>query len=339
MHNRRSSVRLFTICCFLAGILLFAPSDSAPQAIELKPNLQAFAAFDLALVPNFQGGTKLIFSATTWNSGDGPLELIAGETSSAGQNVYQRVYFNDGSFDNHLAGIFVWHPTHNHFHFADYALYTLQPVNALGGSRRESSKTTFCIIDTTKVDTRLPGAPRRPVYVSCGPNVQGMSVGWGDTYDSTLAGQNIDFTGNPSGDYKLIIEVDPRKRLLETNEGDNIACALIRVNVSNATVQVLDDTGCDSPSGDVVVSDIEPESMQAGSSVPVTITGEGFASGMKVTFENGSGPRPTASDVIVQDANTIKATVTVKSGGPASERIWDVRVGSAVVVDGFTVQP
>jgi hypothetical protein len=323
----------------LAGILLFVPSDSAPQVVELTPNLQAFPAFDLALVPNFTGGTRLRFSTTTWNSGAGPLELIAGEAGPEGQNVYQRVDLSDGSFVDYHAGTFVWHPTHNHFHFEGYAVYTLQPVNAPGGSQRTSSKTTFCIIDTTKVDTRLPGAPRKPVYVSCNPDVQGMSVGWGDTYDYTLAGQDIDFTGNPSGDYRLTIEVDPQKRLRETNDGDNLACALIRVNVSNSTVQVLDNTGCDTSVGDVVVSGIEPDSVQAGTAVDVTITGAGFAAGMTVSFENGSGPRPTASNVIVQDANTITATVTVKRGGPASARVWDVRVGSGVLIDGFTVLP
>jgi hypothetical protein len=89
----------------------------------------------------------------------------------------------------------------------------------------------------------------------------------------------------------------------------------------------------------VVVSGIDPDTAFAGSVVPVTITDSGFAAGMGVSFENGSGSRPTASDVIVHDANTITATVTVKSGGPGSVRVWDVRVGSGVLVDGFTVQP
>jgi hypothetical protein len=336
MHNRTVGVRIISLYCLLASILLFAPSGSAQQVLELKPNLQPFPAYDLALI---LGGTKLIFSTTTWNSGDGPLELIAGETGPAGQNVYQRVHLSDGGFYDRLAGTFEWHPEHNHFHFGDYALYTLQPVNAPGASQRTSVKTTFCILDSTKVNTRLPGAPKRPVYVSCGPDFQGMSVGWGDTYGYNLPGQEIDFTGNPSGDYKLIIEVDPKKRLLEINDGDNIACALIRVNVTNLTVQVLDNTGCDASGGEVVVSSIDPDTADAGSVVPVTITGSGFAAGMAVTFENGSGPRPTASNVTVLDANTVTATVTVKSGGPASARVWDMRVGSGVLVDGFTVLP
>lgn len=333
MENRMRGVLPIFLYCLIAGIFWFAPIGFAQQVLELKPNLQPFPASAPALV---SGGTKLIFSTTSWNSGDGPLELRAGARDSASmkQDVYQRVYLTNGSYYDRLAGTFVWHDTHNHFHFEDYALYTLQPFNAPGGSERTSSKTTFCIIDTTPVDTSLPGAPNRAVYTTCGPDVQGMSVGWGDTYSRTLAGQSFDFTGNPSGDYKLIIEVDPKKRFLEINDGDNLACALLHINVANSTVQVLG-TGYAT-----VVSSIWPNSVRSGSSVDVTITGAGFATGMGVSFENGSGPRPTASNVSVDaNTNTITATVTVKKGGSRSARVWDVRVGSGVLFDGFTVLP
>jgi len=339
MDKRTFGDCILFLCWLFAGILLFAPTASA-QVSELRPNLQPFPASNLALVPDFLGGTKLIFSTMSWNSGAGALELIAdlGDPSSGRQRVYQRVYLSDGSHQDFLAGEFQYHPEHGHFHFEDYAVYTLQPVNAPGGSQRTSSKTTFCIIDTTKVNTRLPGAPKRAVYTTCGPAVQGMSVGWGDTYGSNLPGQSIDFTGNPDGDYRLVIEVDPRRLLLETNDVDNISCVLLRISATNLTVQVLG-TGCDSSAGEVSVSNIDPSTALAGSVVPVTITGSGFVAGMQVTFENGSGPTPTASNVVVLDANIITATVTVKSGGPARERIWDVRVGSGVLVDGFTVVP
>jgi hypothetical protein len=43
-------------------------------------------------------------------------------------------------------------------------------------------------------------------------------------------------------------------------------------------------------------------SVPRGSVVPVTITGSGFAAGMQVSFENGSGQRPTAAGVTVVGA-------------------------------------
>ncbi|MGH7301746.1 MAG: lysyl oxidase family protein [Candidatus Rokuibacteriota bacterium] len=327
---------------------LFAPAGYAQQVSELKPNLQPRPAFGFALVPNGLGDSVrppcpfawcLIFSTTSWNGGDGPLELHAGEidTGSSRQNVYQRVYLSDGGFYDRLAGTFVWHPAHNHFHFEDYAIYTLQPVNAPGGSQRIGSKTTFCIIDTTPINTSLPGAPPTPVYTTCGPAIQGMSVGWGDTYGRQLAGQLVDFTDNPSGDYKLTIEIDPKKRLIETNDGDNISCVLLRINAVNKTVTVLDPTGCNPAA---TVTGIQPNTAERGTVTAVTITGSGFAPGMQVSFENGSGPRPTASNLFVHDATTITANVTVKTkGGGKGDAVWDVRVGPAVRPDAFTVVP
>src|SRR5262245_12157607 len=219
----------------LAGLIavnLPAISIAAPrQVLELKPNLQAFPAGNLAIIQDLSGATQRLCSATTWNNGDGPLVLVAGQTDAATekQKVYQRVFLSDGTFHDRVAGDFVWHPSHNHFHFEDYALYTLQPFNAPGASARTSSKTSFCVMDTTPVDTRLLGAPNKPVYATCGNVMQGMSVGWGDTYGSNLAGQSIDLTGLPDGDYKLIIEADPKKRLLEINNSDNASCVLLRI--------------------------------------------------------------------------------------------------------------
>jgi hypothetical protein len=342
MRKLRLGLRILALCG--VATLHFASTGSAQQA--LWPNLKPLPAFELRLGTNFStGGKEIRFSVTSFNWGLGPLELVAGETGSQGQNVYQRVYNSDGSYQIYFAGTFVWHPSHNHFHFGDYALYSLAPMNAPGGSPKSGSKTTFCIMDTTKVDGSLPGAPQQAVYATCGSTIQGMSVGWGDTYGYTLPGQSIDFTGNPSGDYCLTVQIDPKGRLCEVDETadncgvstDNRASSLLRIDVERSTVTVLDDTGCDT-AGDVVVTSISPTSATVGSTVPMTITGSGFAPGMTVTFDGGSGPPPTAKIVDIS-ADTIQATVTVKKGKPGKNPVWDVRVGPGVLFNGFTVQP
>jgi len=308
------------------------------QVVELRPNLVPFPASELSIVTDVAtGGPKLVFAATSWNNGTGPLELRGGEvvTSSGRQNVYQRVYYSDGGSYDRLVGAFEYHPEHQHFHLEGYALYTLTPVSAPGASQRQSAKTSFCIMDTTKVNTLLPGAPQQAVYVTCNSVIQGMSVGWGDRYGPALAGQSIDLTGNPSGDYDLTIEVDPQQRLIESNNVDNTSCIRLRINVTNRKVQVLG--ACNNTS--VTLSSIVPNSAPQGWIGTVTITGSGFAEGMSVGFENGSGSAPVASDVTVVDANTITATVTIKAGGPRRDRYWDVRVSSAVLPQGFIVQP
>jgi PKD repeat protein len=104
------------------------------------------------------------------------------------------------------------------------------------------------------------------------------------------------------------------------------------------------------PNAGINVGSIDPDIMQAGSApMIVTITGSGFEFGADVTFENGSGPTPTASNVVVIDVDEdgvldITATITAKNGGPPRNRFWDVRVtnpdGSSDVLDnGFTVTP
>ncbi|OGC84340.1 hypothetical protein A3F55_01575 [Candidatus Adlerbacteria bacterium RIFCSPHIGHO2_12_FULL_53_18] len=223
----------------LASGLFILSAVGLSAATEVIPNLKALPASDIRLAQS-GSSTLLRFSTTGWNDGVGPLEVFAGEIDreNGKQNVYQRIYNTDGTVSREpLVGSFIWHEAHNHFHFEDYATYTLQLAGAPGASDRFGQKTTFCIMDTTRMNTKLSGAPKRPVYDTCGSVVQGMSVGWGDTYGYQLAGQEIDVTGLADGDYKLIIELDPKDKLDETNEGDNVS--IIDIRISNGTVSVI----------------------------------------------------------------------------------------------------
>jgi len=98
-------------------------------------------------------------------------------------------------------------------------------------------------------------------------------------------------------------------------------------------------------SAGVSVTSIEPNNvLNVDATFSVTIKGSGFLAGAQVTFENGNGPAPKASNIVVDDPNTITAMVTMKSGGPPRVRYWDVRVTnpdstSGVLEDGFGVIP
>ena len=324
----------------IAAALSCAIGVASAQTVARPPNLKPLPAFNFSLVPNTTTGTTTLrFSTTSWNKGTGPLQLEAGavDTGSGKQQVYQRVFNSDGSSTLFLSGWFEWHPAHNHFHFDDYALYTLQPVNAPGASSLTGSKTTFCVMDTGKIDGTLPGAPTQAVYSTCGNQIQGMSVGWGDTYGANLAGQELDFTGQPDGLYQLKIEIDPKKVMIESDKNDNVSCALISVK-KPSTVTVLDGSGSCS-----TVTSISPATAAAGTTVQVTISGYGFTPGATVTFEGGNGPRPTASNVQLasdtEGLDIITATVTVpfrKQLG--KDPVWDVRVGTGGLLrSAFTV--
>jgi hypothetical protein len=327
---------------FLTAMLVISlglTSNASAQQPSL-PNLTALPAFDIHIAENPSGKQELRFSFRSWNSGDGPFEMIAGELAQGRQNVYQRIYNDDGSYAETLAGNFEWHSGHNHFHFDDYALYLLQKVT--GNSQKTSTKTSFCLMDTSLEDGTLPGVPSTAQYVSCGNFFQGISVGYGDTYGWHLPGQEISLKNLKDGEYRLITMVDPQGRLIETDETDNETCVLLHLALSAPTpmATILNEGSCDGgseppPGGEVTVDSITPNSATRDSSVAVSISGSGFASGMAVSLENGRGSRPTVGDVIVENDSTITAVITLKKGAKAAA--WDVRVGSGVLVDGFTV--
>jgi hypothetical protein len=345
MSTSHSYGHTIALGAMIASVVMFATGAAAQTA--LPPNLKPLPASNFSLVTDTTGDSTLRFSTTSWNNGTGQLRLEAGsvDTGSGKQQVFQRIFNNDGSSSLFSAGWFEWHEGHNHFHFDDYALYVLQPVNAPGGSERIGQKTTFCVMDTTKIDASLPGAPTSAVYSTCGNQIQGMSVGWGDTYGSSLPGQEIDFTDNADGIYQLKIVIDPNTntntnaKIIESNENDNESCVLLSIT-KPSTVRVLDSTGSCS-----TVASITPNTTARGTTLSVTITGYGFTPGMAVSFEGGTGPRPVASSVQLssdtESLDMITAVVTVPYKKQLGRRpVWDVRVGSGgVLPKAFTVTP
>ena len=213
-------------------------AGSAGASSELLPNLRVIPVDEVRLL-NVGGKTYLRFSVTTWNDGLGPLEVVAGDKDGGKQKVYQRVYNDIGGYQDSYAGSFDWHEAHGHVHVNDYAEYTLQLKDAPGASKLIGSKTTFCILDTDKIDNKLPGAPKKRIYRTCDAEIQGMSVGWGDTYGYYLPGQEIDITGLAYGQYTLTIVVDPKKQLLELDELDNSSTVDLDISITNGTVEIL----------------------------------------------------------------------------------------------------
>ena len=309
-----------------------------PAGEDLLPNLQPADAFDVQMAAS---GTQLRFSTQSHNLGDGPLEIEGGETGNGVQNVYQRIYLSDGGTRDKFAGQFVWHEAHAHTHFEGYATYTLQLYGAPGGSAREGHKTSFCLMDTDLIDGSLPGSPGSPHYAICDTNIQGISVGWGDTYGHYLADQDIDITGLASGDYELKIEIDPQNRIQELDDTDNVSLIYVNLDFTTNTATVIDEPGGPSepPPAPVVVSNITPSEASKNSVTNVVITGSEFAAGMTVSLENGSGPAPTVSNINVVSSTQITATITVKKGGGRRSSTWDLRVGSGLMTNAFTVNP
>jgi len=91
----------------------------------------------------------------------------------------------------------------------------------------------------------------------------------------------------------------------------------------------------------ILPNSISRNALPAG--VSVTIEGTGFTAFSTVTFQNGSGPTPSATDVTLA-GDDLTATVSGSSGGPKRDRIWDLVVtnpggASAVCAGCLTITP
>ena len=97
-----------------------------------------------------------------------------------------------------------------------------------------------------------------------------------------------------------------------------------------------------SPPGDLMISDISPDTVQTPDTFVATITGTGFTGDSQVALINGAGPIAVL-DVVVESTMVIKATIESKAGGPKRPRVWDVAVTSGgvtvILQDGLTILP
>jgi Lysyl oxidase len=152
---------------------------------------------------------------------------------------------------------FEFNTCHGHAHFGEFAEYRLWTVPAwlrwvsarranpdvcsrklltdhpeLSTGLRAGHKQGFCLGDTYVTNYQTCGdvTPTPAVYTDCGD--QGLSRCHADYYRATLDGQWIDVTGLAAGLYVFETEVNPARRITETNYGNNSAVVLINIPAS-----------------------------------------------------------------------------------------------------------
>jgi hypothetical protein len=208
---------------------------------DLVPSASALNHWRFGASPMWEGSRTLIrFDNLVANIGQGPLEvaadqIIAHPVSGQTITVSQRIANTSGQITTRPAGIMEFHDegSHHHFHFEDFAHYTLRAVAPGGGPGevvRSGNKAGFCLGDSAIVQQSRPDRPPFPHYTECYP-VGGISVGWADLYDQTIDFQWIDVTGLPNGQYYLESTADPDDRLLESDESNNTTRTLINLIV------------------------------------------------------------------------------------------------------------
>jgi len=238
--------RVAVVVVALVGLVFWPTAANAHTAdAEHLPDLQTLKPSEIRitrtcdfLVLNCK--KELRFSNMVGNYGHGRLEMRPQHDAGTSKTTaYQRIYSHDTAGSSYLvreraAGDFVFHSAHNHWHFEGFANYSLVTANASdtaisGIQKRSSQKTTFCIIDTNRLNVTLEHSGAQ-TYTRCGQNdMTGLTVGWADRYGWDLAGQQIALNGLADGYYWLVSTADFQQRLSETNETNNCAAAKIEI--------------------------------------------------------------------------------------------------------------
>jgi hypothetical protein len=234
------------------GTLLVAGAASAPGAASdsqhrrLLPDLVTLRLSQSDLVLK-RSRKQLLLRLTNeiGNRGRGPLEIYpnANPTDCDGdgnpaddRGTHQRIFL-DSNDDNVFTrsqdvasvhrpfGCKRFHPAHHHWHLLDFSRYRLVRART-GRTVARSTKVSFCVIDTDRPFARLPGSPARAHYPASSSDcdrdsIDGVSVGWSDTYHWSLPGQQLNVTGLRRARYCLVSTADPRNRLRESDNSNN----------------------------------------------------------------------------------------------------------------------
>ncbi len=195
-------------------------ADTDPD--EMLPDLVPMPAADLTLMEGEDGELRLLFSTTYLNQGRGTLELRAdpktkGIRADIDRDVLQRIYMKDGSYRDKVVGNFLWHQEHLHYHYQDFIVYdlTVEDGENLEDLSGILQKSTFCLRDISRILSPVEGKKEEATYKICGKELQGVSVGWGDTYYYNYPDQALNIESLPSGTYRLTFIANPERRIDE----------------------------------------------------------------------------------------------------------------------------
>ena len=187
---------------------------------------------------------ELRFSTTIFNLGEGPFEVFGEYDAERGQvKATQRVLNRNNTWEERLVGYFVFHPTHNHWHvenMTQHELFTYHPDGTPDQRVANTDKMSFCMFDDKPIDLNRPGAARSPKYFWQGCDsggLQGVSVGWSDTYSTNRDGQHLTITGLADGRYMIRSTTDPVNLMVEKDNSNNSSTTYIEI--AGNTVRIL----------------------------------------------------------------------------------------------------
>lgn len=178
-----------------------------------------------------QPGRALLRVATvSSNQGAGPVAIVGVNQSNEGHTgSVQRLFTSTLGYVDVPSEVLHFHDSHQHVHIDAYQELVLRDGEGVVAS---NTKISFCLTDVFAAGAVMP--EWRPVRLDlrlfdCGYGLQGINTGMTDYYGAMLPDQYVDVTGVPPGMYHLDIVVDPRNRIVESDEGNNVVTINVRI--------------------------------------------------------------------------------------------------------------
>ena len=193
----------------------------------------------------------LRFDGIVANLGRGPFELaFEVDASQQRATATQRIFYMDGTSMDRFSTETEYHPTHLHFHVKDFYVASLWSSDESGARIGEApiatgDKSGFCPEDSAPLQEGSEATRHYSCFTDdergAGPwQVVGISAGWKDIYRYELPDQYVEITGVEDGFYLLELRIDPNNVFSESNEKNNVTCALIELRGPNATLVTPD---------------------------------------------------------------------------------------------------
>lgn len=200
----------------------------------LLPDLQILFPDNLYIQVNpFSGKKEIRFNSSIANLGQGPLEMVGTYDKEENKTrANQLIHRKDGSIEERFVGYFVFHSSHEHWHFEDFIefeLYSYKEDKSLDNLITGTGKITSCIFDSYPFASPIPNSPKNPQFPKCTLDKQGISIGWVDNYGPEIPGQQLDIENVPDGSYAFRLTVDPSKLILESDENNNSFLGYIEI--------------------------------------------------------------------------------------------------------------
>jgi hypothetical protein len=209
----------------------YDPASPPPAAL---PDLVPLPSWGISAVHDRRSGLDLLtFGATVWVGGSSPLDVEGFRSHGSPVMPAYQYFWRDGHVIGRVgAGTmgFDSKPGHDHWHFEQFARYTL--LNSAKSLAVRSHKVGFCIAPSDPVNLLAPHAVWQPSSVGLGgecgsPSAlwvqEMMPVGWGDTYVQSIAGQAFDITHVPNGTYYIEIIANPQHVLYESDTHNDVS--------------------------------------------------------------------------------------------------------------------